>query len=180
SHPAPRGRNLHSRSPSEMGKIIVYEHVNFQVPLGWNDMVSSVKVIGQPWVAYKHIEYKGPFMVFEEGEYESLPKGTNDKISSLQLITDDLRNPQITLYQHVEYKGRSRIVTEASNLAGEKDNDIVSSHKVQRGVWLLFENSDEIGPRYLARAHEDVPNYKEIDFNDRLSFLRPLRPGRDS
>ncbi|NXR43548.1 EDSP protein, partial [Zosterops hypoxanthus] len=126
---------------------------------------------GQPWVAYKHVEYKGPFLVFEEGEYESLPKGTNDKISSLQLITDDLRNPQITLYQHVEYKGRSRIVTEATNLAGDKDNDIVSSHKVQRGVWLLFENSDERGPRYLARAHEDVPNYTKIDFNDRLSFL---------
>ncbi|NWV64918.1 EDSP protein, partial [Malurus elegans] len=176
-----------------MGKIIIYEHVNFQglskelttdtpnlTTIGWNDIVSSVKVIGQPWVAYEHVYYKGQFLVFEEGEYASVGKEMNDKISSLHLITDDLHNPQITLYQHVEYKGRSRIVTEATDLAGGEDNDIVSSHKVQRGAWLLCENSDGSGPRHLAREHEDVPNYREIDFNDKLSFLRPLRPGRDS
>ncbi|XP_053827118.1 epidermal differentiation-specific protein-like [Vidua macroura] len=176
-----------------MGKIIIYEHANFQglskefttdtpnlTAVGWNDIISSVKVIGQPWVAYEHVEYKGQFLVFEEGEYGFVGKEMNDKISSLQLITEDLHNPQITLYEHVEYKGRSRTVREATNLAGREDDDIVSSHKVQRGVWLLCENSDGSGARHLAREHEDVPNYKEIDFNDKLSFLRPLRPGRDS
>ncbi|NXA96670.1 EDSP protein, partial [Melanocharis versteri] len=176
-----------------MGKIIIYEHANFKglskefttdapnlTAEGWNDIVSSVKVIGQPWVAYEHVEYKGQFLVFEEGEYDSVGKDMNDKISSLQLITEDLHNPQITLYEHVEYKGRSRIVREATDLAGGEDNDIVSSHKVQGGVWLLCENSDGSGPRHLARAHEDIPNYTEIDFNDKLSFLRPLRPGHGS
>ncbi|NXB90268.1 EDSP protein, partial [Vidua chalybeata] len=176
-----------------MGKIIIYEHANFQglskefttdtpnlTAVVWNDIISSVKVIGQPWVAYEHVEYKGQFLVFEEGEYGFVGKEMNDKISSLQLITEDLHNPQITLYEHVEYKGRSRTVREATNLAGGEDDDIVSSHKVQRGVWLLCENSDGSGARHLAREHEDVPNYKEIDFNDKLSFLRPLRPGRDS
>ncbi|NXB32571.1 EDSP protein, partial [Eulacestoma nigropectus] len=176
-----------------MGKITIYEHANFQglskeftsdtpnlTAVGWNDIVSSVKVMGQPWVAYEHVEYKGQFLVFEEGEYDSVGKDMNDKISSLQLITEDLHNPQITLYQHVEYKGRSRVVREATDLAGGEDNDIVSSHKVQRGAWLLCENSDGSGPRHLAREQEDVPNYTEIDFNDKLSFLRPLRPGRGS
>ncbi|NXR99436.1 EDSP protein, partial [Oxylabes madagascariensis] len=176
-----------------MGKIIIYEHVNFQglsrefttdapnlTTVGWNDIVSSVKVIGQPWVAYEHVEYKGQFLVFEEGEYDSVDKDMNDKISSLRLITEDLHNPQITLYEHVEYKGRSRIVREATDLAGGEDDEVVSSHKVQRGVWLLCENNDGSGPRHLAREHEDVPNYTKIGFNDKLSFLRPLRPGRDS
>ncbi|XP_032942915.1 epidermal differentiation-specific protein-like [Catharus ustulatus] len=176
-----------------MGKIIIYEHANFQglsrefttdIPnltaVGWNDIVSSVKVGGQPWVAYEHVEYEGQFLVFEEGEHSFVGKDMNDKISSLQLIIEDLHNPQITLYQHVEYKGRSRIVRETTNLAGGEDDDIVSSHKVQRGVWLLCENSDGSGPPHLAQEHEDVPNYKTIDFNDKLSFLRPLRPGRDS
>ncbi|NWT88756.1 EDSP protein, partial [Lanius ludovicianus] len=163
------------------GKIIIYEHVSFQglskefttdtpnlTAVGWNDVVSSVKVIGQPWVAYEHV--KGQFLVFEEGEYDSIGKDMNDKISSLQLITEDLHNPQITLYQHVDYRGRDRIIREATRLAGGEDNDVVSSHKVQRGAWLLCEHTDGCGLRHLAREHEDIPNYKEIDFNDKLSF----------
>ncbi|NXM68122.1 EDSP protein, partial [Serilophus lunatus] len=173
-----------------MGKIIIYEHANFQglskeftsdvanlKDVDWNDIVSSVKVIGQPWVAYEHVNYAGQFLVFEEGEHSFVGRDMNDKISSLQVITEDLHNPQITLYEHVDYQGRSKIIKEATNLAGGYDNDIVSSHKVQRGAWLLYENSDRSGIQYLARDHEHLPNYKAINFNDKLSFLRPLRPG---
>ncbi|XP_071289223.1 epidermal differentiation-specific protein-like [Agelaius tricolor] len=173
-----------------MGKIIIYEHANFQglsrefttdtpnlTALDWNDIVSSVKVIGQPWVAYEHTDYRGRFLVFEEGEYSFVGNEMNDKISSLQVITENLHNPQITLYEHIDYQGKSRIIREATNLAAGHDNDIVSSHKVQRGVWLLCEHGDGSGFQYLAREHEHLPNYKAIDFNDKLSFLRPLRPG---
>ncbi|NWW78555.1 EDSP protein, partial [Climacteris rufus] len=173
-----------------MGKIILYEHQNFQglskefttdIPnlksVDWNGMVSSVKVIGQPWVAYEHINYDGKLLVLEDGEYSFLGKDMNDKISSLQLITEDLRDPQITLYEHVQYQGKSRVIREATNLSAGYDNDIVSSHKVQRGAWLLCEHSDGSGMQYIAREHENLPNYKAINFNDKLSFLRPLRPG---
>ncbi|XP_068887490.1 epidermal differentiation-specific protein-like [Aphelocoma coerulescens] len=173
-----------------MGKIILYEHANFQglskefhtnisnlKDADWNDIVSSVKVIGQPWVAYEHVNYGGQFLVFEEGDHNFVGKDMNDKISSLQVITEDLHNPQITLYEHVDYQGRSRIIREATNLAAGFDNDIMSSHKVQRGAWLLCEHSDGSGIQYLARDHENLPNYKAINFNDKLSFLRPLRPG---
>ncbi|KAM7031188.1 epidermal differentiation-specific protein-like [Passerculus sandwichensis] len=170
-----------------MGNITIIDHANFQglsrefttnisnlKDVDWNDIVSSVKVIGQPWVAYEHVDYKGRFLVLEEGEYDSVGKEMNDKISSLQVIREDLHNPQITLYQHIDYKGRSRIVREATNLAGGEDDDIVSSHKVQRGVWLLCGHRDGSGPQHLARAHEDVPNYKAIDSKVKLSFLHPL------
>nr|XP_030123355.3 epidermal differentiation-specific protein-like [Taeniopygia guttata] len=176
-----------------MGKIIIYEHANFQglsrefttsisnlQDVNWNDIVSSVKVIGQPWVAYEHSNYGGRFLVFEEGEHKFVGEEMNDKISSLQLITENLHNPQITLYEHADYQGRSRIITEETNLGEGHDNDIMSSHKVQRGVWLLCENSDGSGIQYLAREHENLPNYTTINFNDKLSFLRPLRPGSDS
>ncbi|NXG00780.1 EDSP protein, partial [Sakesphorus luctuosus] len=176
-----------------MGKIIIYQHVDFQglsreftsdignlKDVGWNDIVSSVKVIGQPWVAYEHVNYKGQFLVFEEGEYSSVGKDMNDKISSLKLITEDLHNPQITLYEHVYYEGRSMTIKEATHLEAEHDDDIVSSHKVQRGAWLLCENSDGSGFKHLARQHEELPDYKAIDFNDKLSFLRPLCPGHGS
>ncbi|NWT85036.1 EDSP protein, partial [Lanius ludovicianus] len=173
-----------------MGKIIIYEHANFQglskefhtnisnlKDVDWNDVVSSVKVIGQPWVAYEHVNYGGRFLVFEEGEYNFVGEDMNDKFSSLQLITEDLHNPRITLYEYTNYRGKSRIIREATNLAAGHDNDIMSSHKVQRGAWLLCENSDGSGIQYLAREHEHLPTYMAIDLNDKLSFLRPLRPG---
>ncbi|NWR85429.1 EDSP protein, partial [Furnarius figulus] len=174
-----------------MGKIIIYEHANFQgasreftsdigslKDVGWNDIVSSVKVTGEPWVAYEHVNYKGQFLVFEEGDYSYVGDSMNDKISSLKLITEDLRNPQITLYEHTQYQGKTRVITEATNLAVGHDNDIMSSHKVQRGAWLLCEHSDGSGFQHLAREHEELPDYRAINFNDKLSFLRPLRPGR--
>ncbi|NWW49331.1 EDSP protein, partial [Pedionomus torquatus] len=174
-----------------MGKIIIYEHINFQgysreftsdvanlKDVDWNDCVSSVKVIGQPWVAYEHINYTGQLLVLEEGEHSFVGKKMNDKISSLQLITEDLHHPQITLYEHINYQGKSRVIREPTNLSRGYDNDLMSSHKVQRGAWLLCDHSDGSGHSYIAREHEHLPNYKAINFNDKLSFLRPLLPGK--
>ncbi|NXS11859.1 EDSP protein, partial [Neodrepanis coruscans] len=184
-----------------MGKIIIYEHANFQglskeftsdignlKDVDWNDIVSSVKVIGQPWVAYEHVNYKGQFLVFEEGEYSFVGKDMNDKISSLRpcwlspvnsVITEDLHNPQITLYEHVLAfnQGKRIIIREGTHLASGHDSDIMSSHKIQRGAWLLYENSDKSGIQYLAQVHEYLPNYNAIHFNNKLSFLHPLLPG---
>ncbi|NXU83648.1 EDSP protein, partial [Xiphorhynchus elegans] len=173
-----------------MGKIIIYEHANFQglskelvtdianlKDVDWNDCISSVRVFGQPWVGYQHANYGGRLVVFEEGDHDFVGKKMNDRISSLRVITDHLHNPQITLYEHADYQGKSRIIREATNLARGHDNNTTSSHKVQSGAWLLCENSDGSGFQYIAREHEELPNYKAIKFNDKLSFLRPLRAG---
>ncbi|NXI35198.1 EDSP protein, partial [Galbula dea] len=173
-----------------MGKIIIYEHANFQGysreftsdignlrDVGWNDCISSVKVVGQPWVAYEHSNFRGQVVVFEEGEHDFVGDEMNDKITSLQIITENLQDPQITLYEHINYQGKSLVVRGPRDLGLECDNDTISSHKVQRGAWLLCEHSDGSGFRYVAREHEQLSNYKKINFNDKLSFLRPLHPG---
>ncbi|KAH1185904.1 hypothetical protein KIL84_018653 [Mauremys mutica] len=72
--------------------------------VGWNDCISSQKVIGQIWVAYQHHHhYSGKIRVFEEGEYSFAGHDMNDEITSFQLIMENLHNPQITLYKHPHY-----------------------------------------------------------------------------
>ncbi|XP_076840088.1 epidermal differentiation-specific protein-like [Brachyhypopomus gauderio] len=170
-----------------MNKIIVYEHINFQglskeftanvpnlVVHNFNDTISSLKVIGNPWVMYADINFSGPQTVYEEGEYSRVEP--NDMISSMEMITDDLANPQITLYEHSEFRGKSIILTCETNLGYGNFNDTASSHKVQRGVWVLYQHSNRCGAMMVARASRDMPNYGW--FNDKVSHVRPLLPGR--
>ena len=65
-----------------------------------------------------------------------------DNITSLQVITEHLHHPQLALCEHVQYKGKSRVMREATSVGRGHNNDIVSSHKVQRGAWLSCASSD--------------------------------------
>ncbi|XP_049326058.1 epidermal differentiation-specific protein-like [Astyanax mexicanus] len=172
-----------------MNKIIVYEHCWFKgisreftsdvsdlVAESFNDCVSSVKVIGNPWVAYEHTNYRGHIEIFEEGEYGTVYR--NNVISSLQLVSEDLTNPQITLYEHPYYQGRQLVLRNETNLCHGSFNDIASSHKVQRGAWLLYEHLDNTGQIIVARFSQDVPDYGHFNFHDKLSYLVPLKPGK--
>ncbi|KAJ1122294.1 hypothetical protein NDU88_000788 [Pleurodeles waltl] len=142
----------------------------------FNNCIASVKVVGQPWVMFDLENYKGQFSALEEGEYSSF--GLSGRISSLLLISEDLNDPQITLYEHIREKGKRMVLTRETNLFFGSMNDTVSSHRVQRGAWLLYENMQKSGRCVLARAGQYVPDYGHIRFNDKLSHVYPLRPGR--
>ncbi|XP_060621710.1 epidermal differentiation-specific protein-like [Anolis sagrei] len=173
-----------------MNKIIVYEHEDFNglrkefisdAPdlrsVDFGKCISSLKVIGQPWLAFRDPNYQGPPATFEEGEYKHIP--LNNQISSLRLVTEDLENPQITLYQNKKYEGESKIITEATNLTYGYFNNKASSHIVQRGAWLLYENADRNGWFCIAREGTKNPDYGPIfNFHDKCSYVYPLKAGR--
>ncbi|MGH0117742.1 UNVERIFIED_CONTAM: hypothetical protein FKN15_039038 [Acipenser sinensis] len=139
-------------------------------------LTSSLKVIGQPWVAYEHTNYAGQQKVYEEGEHASVDG--NDSFSSLKIIMEDLENPEIVLFQHSNFQGRQVVLNTETDLTFARFNDEVSSHIVNRGAWVLYEHTERNGRQIVARMGERVANYNDIEFNDRVSHVRPLKSGR--
>uniref|UniRef100_A0AAY4CF51 Beta/gamma crystallin 'Greek key' domain-containing protein n=1 Tax=Denticeps clupeoides TaxID=299321 RepID=A0AAY4CF51_9TELE len=134
-----------------VNKIFVYEHPDFQGvsrefteycpdlrDVSFNDCISSVKVIGQPWVLYEHPHCQGAQFYFEEGECRSVE--WHEVISSLEQVKEDLTNPQITLF-----------------------NDMISSCRVDRGAWVLYEHPNRGGRSILVRAGRKFPSIGWID-----------------
>ncbi|XP_054834110.1 epidermal differentiation-specific protein-like [Eublepharis macularius] len=173
-----------------MNKIIVYEHENFtglhreftsDVPdlhsVDFGDCISSLKVIGQPWLVFSDAEYKGLVHAYEEGEYKSI--SLNDSISSLQLVSEDLDHPQITLFEKPNFEGTSKIITEETNLIYGYFNDKAASHIVQKGVWILYEHGNRRGSQYIAREGNKLSNYDPMfHFNKKCSYVYPLKGGQ--
>ncbi|XP_053149407.1 epidermal differentiation-specific protein-like [Hemicordylus capensis] len=173
-----------------MNKIIVYEHEDFKglskefiadVPdlrsVDFGDCISSLKVIGQPWLGFHDPNYQGTVHAYEEGEHKHI--SMSNHISSLQLVTEDLEHPQITVYEHRNYEGASKVITEEINLTYGYFNDKASSHVVQKGAWLLYEHGNRGGWYYIAREGSKLPNYGPVfHFNDKCSHMYPLKGGR--
>ncbi|XP_073694030.1 epidermal differentiation-specific protein-like [Garra rufa] len=141
---------------------------------GFNNVISSVKVIGAPWVAYYEKNFTGKQRVFEEGEYATLED--KEKFSSLRIITDDLDNPEIQLFEHINYQGRTVTLHNETNLQDIAFSDIASSHKVKGGVWVLYERISRQGDQLVSFPGEEVPSYLPLSFNDEASYVRPLLP----
>ncbi|XP_055063029.2 epidermal differentiation-specific protein-like [Misgurnus anguillicaudatus] len=175
------------KSSFKMSKIIVYTQEGFEGGTaeftnnvqdlerkGFNKVISSLKVIGAPWVAYYDKNFAGQQLLFEEGEYPSLED--NAQFSSLKIVTDDLDDPEITLYEHEWYHGRSVTLKEEINLQNINFSDVASSHKVRRGVWVIYEHSHCQGRQLVSFPGEENPKYFSASFNDVASHVRPLRP----
>lgn len=170
-----------------MSKIIVYSDKRFNGRAAefkhdvrdlelkdFDNAIASIKVIGAPWVAYYGKNFSGKQRVFEEGEYPFLED--DGCFSSLRIITDDLDNPEIQLFEHVDYTGNSVILYWERNLHDINFSDTVSSHKVKAGVWVIYEHINRQGAQFVSFPGEEVPNYIPYSFNDIASHVRPLQP----
>ncbi|XP_067840052.1 epidermal differentiation-specific protein-like [Heptranchias perlo] len=134
----------------------------------------SLKVKGNHWIGYTGKNYTGDRKIFGEGEHEQL--GNFDrKINSLQLLKTDLSHPSIVLYEHASFKGESRTVDmRIDDLKRGGFDDLVSSHNVKSGVWILYEDANCQGKQMIALEGEKVGNYCALGWNDKMSSLRPL------
>ncbi|XP_072048008.1 beta-crystallin B3-like [Amphiura filiformis] len=171
------------------GKIIIYEHVDFQgdsreltadtsnlTSVGLNDKVSSIKVYGSVWAGYEHADYKGRQYILEEGNYPNWGcwQGSNDQLSSLKKLK--MNPPNITLYQHTNYGGTAlSLQCPANDLRSHQFNDQASSIKVLNGIWILYEHIDFTGRQYIV-TKGDYPNWDQWrGANDQISSLRPVK-----
>ncbi|XP_029427080.1 epidermal differentiation-specific protein-like [Rhinatrema bivittatum] len=171
-----------------MNRIIVFSKPNFQgesrqfsthvedlLKTDFGSIIGSAKVCGQPWMAYEE-----PYMmlfvkVLEEGEYPNL---SQMKIKSIRIIPDDLENPSLTLFENTNFQGKRVVLTNETILAHVGFDNKTSSHYVSRGAWLLYMNADMKGRVLLARSGEINCDYKSCDFNETLSLVVPLKPGK--
>ncbi|XP_072891054.1 epidermal differentiation-specific protein-like [Hemitrygon akajei] len=171
-----------------MSKIILYDEPDFKgqdkqflddvkdpAVDNFTNTARSVRVIGRHWVVYAESNHKGHFKVFGQGDHGNL--GDLDrKITSLRLVKEDLINPEIDLYRDVNYKGPSRNILETTDdLSRSGFKDLVSSHKVKQGVWILYMHTNQSGPRLITFQGDEWPDYRRFGWNDKLSSVRALQ-----
>ncbi|XP_032896271.1 epidermal differentiation-specific protein-like [Amblyraja radiata] len=171
-----------------MNKIVLYDQEDFlgeskqfvrNVPdlalKMFNDTAKSARVEGLHWVAYKDADYKGEFIIFAPGDYTTLGPNFRYKLSSLRLVEEELLNPEIVLYEDVDYKGEHRgVKKEADNLQRADFNNLVSSHQVKQGVWILHQGYNQTRARLITFKGDKWRSYFDYGWNDKLSSLRPL------
>lgn len=178
-----------------MAQIEIYKDVNFggrSVSLnedvenlknyGFNDEVSSCKVISGTWILYKDANFQGDSSILSKGNYQtpSAMNFPNDSLSSLRHFPD-VSGPTILLFADINYRGRMVTLTGAdSNLGSIDFNDSASSAIVLNGTWILYKDYDFKGTRWVLSSsggdkkdgRYPLPNYFD---NDAISSAQPER-----
>lgn len=103
-------------------------------------------------VIYQDANYQGASQQLSEGNY-NLPNLTigGDQLSSLKVP----KGIKVTLYEHPEFKGRSKSFTEDTPWVGDDFNDITSSIKVEKILITDMESMEvEVVTEHLANLPE--------------------------
>jgi len=100
---------------------------------------------------YQNANYRGDYFCVQAGdEYDVMPQGLNDRISSIRLFGD----ADVTVYRNPNFRGRStRFSDDISNLQEEGWNDTVSSLRVRLDFARVSRAEAEA---IVARAYRAV------------------------
>ncbi len=168
-----------------MASIIkLYEHADFKgrevaltisannlTNFGFNDVISSVKVVRGTWILYKDSNFQGKSYQIGPGSYgmgDISAKIGNDVVSSVQLVG------KITLYEHASFKGKTLTLEKsAPNFSDLKFNDEASSIKVLSGTWILYEHANYSGRSALiGKGDYDIQAVQGLIGNDVISSVK--------
>nr|ABV56830.1 ebetagamma-cat alpha subunit [Bombina maxima] len=170
-------------------KIILYDEPSFEglsleltrsqtklARQNFSKAASSLRVIGQPWVAYTQNFFKGEARVYEEGSYSNID--VDNKIMSLYLILANLGNPVIKLFEGQSLSGKSIVVNEAAILNFGKLENGASSWQVLSGAWKICDEVKD-NPRYkVSNVADMVFHYSETGLSHSALSIYPLLAGK--
>jgi len=193
----------HPPTPDHLlkGCVVLFEHIDYKgkflhsckdipdfVPLGWNDIVSSVKV-GPDTIAtlYEHINYTGKELSLREDKTNFVPIGWNDIASSLK-ITMYVPKPVpvpgaplrphdgcVLMFEHIDYQGKwMEVCGSIANFVPLGWNHILSSVKVGDNTKVEFyEHINFVGKVLVLNA--DASNFVPLGWNDIASSVKVFK-----
>uniref|UniRef100_A0A8C4W6S7 Beta/gamma crystallin 'Greek key' domain-containing protein n=1 Tax=Gopherus evgoodei TaxID=1825980 RepID=A0A8C4W6S7_9SAUR len=165
-------------------RIVIYEHADFEglsreftsdVPdlheLDFGDCICSLRVVGQPWIAYTAPKYEGDAYALEEGEYRTVEK--NKAFSALRPAEQQCpAQPgvnKIVVYEHADFEGLSREFTSDVPDLHELDfGDCICSLRVVGQPWIAYTAPKYEGDAYALEEGE----YRTVEKNKAFSALR--------
>lgn len=146
-------------------------------PLGFNDMISSLRVgRGEQWEVCEHINYKGRCVVVSGDERDLRGNYWNDIISSFRRVSGAPTPPAppqsdayIVLFERTNYRGSPRNYNgPVSDLYGRRAQSVT----IGRGVWELCEGRNFTGR--CVTLDRSVPDLRSYNLRQ-VSSLRPVR-----
>ncbi|XP_077323142.1 epidermal differentiation-specific protein-like [Lithobates pipiens] len=144
--------------------------------VGFLKKAESLKITGEPWFVFSGADYRGKFRCFKEGNYNSIPE-YEKIISSVRRVKGGLYNHKITLYEHIHYGGESiNLERPTDSLKSYRFDNMVSSHKSVSGAWILYAGEFYTGDQMVALTGDEIPDYRTLGWNDKVSSLKPVLP----
>ncbi|XP_073497273.1 epidermal differentiation-specific protein-like [Phyllobates terribilis] len=129
--------------------------------------VKSIKVSDGIWIVFSEADYKGEIAVYKEGSYSH--NITIKAIGSLRKLPGGLGDHVITVYPEIDYKGDNQRLIGTSY---EKLAFPILSHEVEKGVWLLYDDTEFNGNRIVSIIGDKVPQEPAKALNGPVKSLQ--------
>ncbi|XP_073497145.1 epidermal differentiation-specific protein-like [Phyllobates terribilis] len=130
--------------------------------------VKSIKVSDGIWIVFSEDDYKGEIAVYKEGDYSHDIK--IPKIGSMRKLPGGLVDHVITVYPEIDYKGDNQRLRGTSY---EKIAFQILSHAVEKGIWLLYDDTEFNGNRIVSIIGDKVPDETAKALNGPVKSLKP-------